>query len=99
MKLAKRRSTDIVKHTTAKLDTAGSKQPVSQFVAVQVVQRFATGRDRVETELLSAKESSSALLRQVEALRTLDHPNIQREITALEGPRSARIAFNECAQA
>jgi len=84
MKLAKRKTSAQVKHTKAGPDSG--KEALAQFVAVRVIQRTVVrhrGRSEAD-EVLASKESHSVFMRHIEALRELDHPNIQREIETFE---------------
>lgn len=94
MKLAKKKTNQHVKHTKATPEKRRSVEAVSHFVAVRVISRCEVRRGHWQgKELLSTKESHAVLLRHVEALRSMDHPNVQREIETFEDPQHIYIVM------
>jgi len=93
MKLAKKKTSPHVKHVKASPVLQRSTTAVSHFVAVRVISRCEVRGRGQGQELLSTKESHAVLLRHVEALRSMDHPNIQREIETFEDAQHIYIVM------
>eukprot|EP00931_Biecheleriopsis_adriatica_P116719 TRINITY_DN92329_c0_g1_i1.p1 TRINITY_DN92329_c0_g1~~TRINITY_DN92329_c0_g1_i1.p1 ORF type:complete len:573 (+),score=99.61 TRINITY_DN92329_c0_g1_i1:77-1720(+) len=88
VKLAKKKSNARVKRTSIsprKSSIRGSQSEDMEFVAVRIIMRKrATGGKWGQDEVLSTSESHAALMKNVEALKMLDHPGICRQIETFE---------------
>lgn len=93
MKLAKRKANEFVKHQLGTPGKTREKNAVSRFVAVRIIRRYGIRGGRVSENDQIAPKKHAALLRYIEGLRRLDHPNIQREIESFEDSQNVFVVM------
>lgn len=100
VKLAKKKANEYVTFTNKhKPDAKRSSvdHTHSSFVAVRVIPRYKVRNGRLtNNEVLASKESHATLMKQISALRALDHPNICREYETFEDSQNIHIIMEYC---
>eukprot|EP00746_Dinoflagellata_sp_MGD_P099497 gnl/MRDRNA2_/MRDRNA2_40467_c0_seq1.p1 gnl/MRDRNA2_/MRDRNA2_40467_c0~~gnl/MRDRNA2_/MRDRNA2_40467_c0_seq1.p1 ORF type:complete len:585 (+),score=119.62 gnl/MRDRNA2_/MRDRNA2_40467_c0_seq1:98-1852(+) len=98
IKLAKKKANNYVQFTTRLVPqtkrSSREDQLCSPFVAVRVIPRYRVRNARlVQNEQFSTKETHATLMKQITALRELDHPHISREYETFEDAQCIYIVM------
>lgn len=97
MKVAKRKNNAYVKRPLGMPTEKREQEAVSRFVAIRIIRRYSVRstarRQTSDVDDISTGPDQQAMLRHCQALRDLDHPNIQREIETFQDSQNLYIVM------